>query len=283
MVDFLAAASLGMQALGLGSARRAQRRAERRAKALEAERRAAKKAALKAVKKAYRELGEDSSRALKEALKTGSTSLYKSVGGTTQANFARGMYRQYGIAQRQARREEAKALADIESRSVMDANDFAGLAAGEGALAEMRNDLIKQGLKVFGDLGRSTDPGMPPSSEGRYRGPQGSQPGVGEDVLAGPPPASQQPTGGPGVGGQTQRLSYSLGEASSALTSGVRSIFSNVSDLFANTYQSISGLFGSTLYSGYNNQLYYSDPVAMQSKPVSGTIGSDSSFNSYTG
>ncbi|MGB1142488.1 MAG: hypothetical protein ACPG1A_16430, partial [Halioglobus sp.] len=197
------------------------------------------------------------------------------------ANFARGMFRQFGIAQRQARREEAKAIADIESRSVLDANDFAGLAAGEGALAEMRNDLIKQGLNLFASSGTTQLANSPsPTGAGKPVEP------VTADTFGENVGTSRSKTPGPYASGyhfQGDSTGDFVSRAASSIGGGFANVFSNVGDLFTNAYQSISGLFGSTLYSGYNNQLYYSDPVAMQSRPVSGTIGSDSSFNSYTG
>ena len=269
MVDFFTAASLGLSALGYSDAKKAQRRAERRAKALEAERRAAKKAALKAVKKSYRELDEDASRALKEALKTGTTSLYKSVGGTTQANFARGMFRQFGIAQRQARREEAKAIADIESRSVMDANDFAGLAAGEGALAEMRNDLIKQGLNLFASSNTTQLANSPsPTGAGTPVEP------VTADTFGQNVGTQQSRTPGPYASGYrfdapTGSVGGFVSDAASAIGGGFANVFTQVGDLFSNAYSGLTDLF----YRGPNNQLYYSDAVAQQSRPVGGMNG----------
>ena len=156
ILETAAILGLGMGALNYSEARKAQKKAEAHAKAVIAERRAAKKAALKAVRQSYRELDEDSSRALNQALKEGGAALYKSVGGTTGANFARGMFRQFGAAQRQARKEESRAIADIESRTTLEMNDFAGLAAGAGALAEMRNDLIKQGLGALALFDKSS-------------------------------------------------------------------------------------------------------------------------------
>ena len=267
MADPLTAIGLGLSALSYSSARRAQKRAEARARALEAERRKAKKAALKAVKKSYRELDEDTSRALKEALKTGATSLYKSIGGTTQANFARGMFRQFGIAQRQARREEAKAIADIESRSVLDANDFAGLAAGEGALAEMRNDLIKQGIALMsgeesGQLKNS------PSTTGQGKEVEP----VTADTFGQNVGTSRSRTPGPYASGyhfQSDSTGDMVRNVTGRAFAGFGNVLSNVGDLFTNAYQSISGLFGTTLYVGANDQLYYSDPVAQQSRPAS--------------
>ena len=281
-VDPLDALSFGLQIFGLSKADKAQRRERRLREAVQRERRAAKKAALKAIKKAYREADEDSSRAMKEALKSGETALYKTVGGTTTANFARGMFRQYGIQQRQARREEAKALADIEGRSTLEANDFAGLAAGEGALAEMRSNLIKQGIKVFEGMGRSTEPGPPPSSEGRYRGYEGPKPGVGEDRLIGPPPVGEQPRGPSSPA--PQRMSFS-----DALTRGANLTLTEAKAFLGGPFSSLSGyglfdrigsgfksmfsnIFSGNYYTGYGGQTYYSDPVAMQSRPVNSNV-----------
>ena len=272
-VDPLSALSFGLQVFGLSSAEKAQRRERRFREAIQRERRAAKKAALKAIKKAYREADEDSSRAMKEALKSGETSLYKTVGGTASANFARGMFRQYGIQQRQARREEAKALADIEGRSTLEANDFAGLAAGEGALAEMRSNLIKSGIDLFKQAGAGAGQSRPLPH-------QQLPPGVGQDAL--PMPSGPGP-GGPapplGLNREHQRSLSPYARYQDGVGSAVGGLFSGIGQGFRSSFNAFSNL-GSifstyvpySTYTGYQGQTYYNDPVAMQSKPVNSNV-----------
>jgi hypothetical protein len=272
-VEPLDALSFGLQVLGLGKADKAQRRERRFREAVQRERRAAKKAAIKAIKKAYREADEDSSRAMKEALKSGETSLYKTVGGTASANFARGMFRQYGIQQRQARREEAKALADIEGRSTLETNDFAGLAAGEGALAEMRSNLIKSGIDLFKQAGEGKSSSSPNEQ---------LPPGVGQDALPMPP----GPGPGPGPGSPAPRQGLSFSEA---LTRGANLTLTEAKAFLGGPFSSLSGfglfdrigsgfksmfsnIFNGNYYTGYGGQTYYSDPVAMQSRPVNSNV-----------
>ena len=267
-VDPLDALSFGLQVFGLSKADKAQRRERRLREAVQRERRAAKKAALKAIKKAYREADEDSSRAMKEALKSGETALYKTVGGTTTANFARGMFRQYGIQQRQARREEAKALADIEGRSTLEANDFAGLAAGEGALAEMRSNLIKSGIDLFkqaGEGGKLPQLKNSPSPTGAGKPVQPvTADSFGQNV------GTQQSPYGPYAGGY--RYYAPTGGGFSGLLSGIgqgfRSAFNALSDFGSSIYTYMPY----STYTGYQGQTYYSDPVAMQSKPVNSNV-----------
>jgi hypothetical protein len=275
-VDPLSALSFGLQVFGLSSAEKAQRRERRLREAVQRERRAAKKAALKAIKKAYREADEDSSRAMKEALKSGETALYKTVGGTTSANFARGMFRQYGIQQRQARREEAKALADIEGRSTLEANDFAGLAAGEGALAEMRSNLIKSGIDLFKNSAQPQLVNSPsPTGAGKPVQPVTADSfgqNVGTQQTRTPGPYANQYGGYYFQGGVTDSFKNPALNAVSGLFSGIGQGFRSAFNAFSNLGSIFSTYVPYSTYTGYQGQTYYNDPVAMQSKPVNSNV-----------
>lgn len=273
ILETAAILGLGMGALNYSEARKAQKKAEAHAKAVIAERRAAKKAALKAVRQSYRELDEDSSRALNQALKEGGVALYKSVGGTTGANFARGMFRQFGAAQRQARKEESRAIADIEGRTTLEMNDFAGLAAGAGALAEMRNDLIKQGLGALGMFAKGPQLENSPSPTGAGTPVQPvTTDTFGQNVGTG------RTTPGPYASGYrfgaSENVASSTGEWASNLTSAMAKPFTSLYDTASSA---IGGLFGGLqslfTYQGYGGQRYYSNPIARQSQPVGGTNG----------
>jgi len=209
----------------------------------EAEAKAAKKAALKAHEKAYRRGIDDLKSLMTAQLKESKVDLYGTAGGTATANQQRGLYRQAGQAVAQMRDQEALGRASLEAMPTFDPGLYAGIGEAKAAQMGILGDMLGAAIQHYQN-----------------------QPKAG--VTPGPS------TGG--IGGM-------LGRMGTGATGGFRNVLSNVGNVFQDAYTNLTGLLGSTQYSlGPGNQIFYSNPTAMQSQPLSGSIGSDMSWNSYT-
>lgn len=233
-------------AIGYMASQKGIKYQERLAAKAEAEAKAAKKAALKAHEKAYRRGIDDLKSLMTAQLKESKVNLYGTAGGTATANQQRGLYRQAGQAVAQMRDQEALGRASLEAMPTFDPGLYAGIGEAKAAQMGVLSDVLGGLIEQYGNKA--------PSGPGSF--------GIGKI--------------GSGISGM-------LGGLVSGATSGFGNVLSNVGNVFQDAYTNLSGLVGSMpLTIGPGKQLYYSDPVAQQSRPLSGSIGSDMSWNSYT-